>query len=289
MALIGERLKRLSALERTRSSQSAQLREMMGARAAAAKARAASESHRERLLEMARVISEVEARLKASRETLDARRHVLEARRAQLDAAVDSLPDGGPAPMDSRAQPAEHAAASAPPEALETLRQSVQLRRAAMLLQLTQIFVIRVSSDGRSGKTYTINHLRPVPLAESAGSDDEENAAALGLVAHFVAAIARILLVQLQHPPLVCSSRSHVLDRSVLSSPARLPLYAKGAEPAAYRRAQALLAHGVQQLLDAVGIAPSAGSSAQATEQLLPNLEVLMSRVRKAPLGIRPW
>ncbi|KAJ1635811.1 hypothetical protein T492DRAFT_862886 [Pavlovales sp. CCMP2436] len=60
-------------------------------------------------------------------------------------------------------------------------------------------------------------------LCKSAGSDEEENAAALGLIAQFVRSASTILNVQLQHPLDVRASRSHVLDRNTSSAAPRQP------------------------------------------------------------------
>jgi len=234
-------------------------------------------------------VRESEARLYEWRKALRTGSRELIARRAELSEARQSLlapasPLAKPAmTSDVGSQRAQRAPASRLLPNVSEQRQLIQLRRAAMLMQLFQIFAIRVSSDGRSERAlYTINNLRPTPLVESAGSDDEENAAALGLVARLVQSAAHILLVPLRHPLDVRASRSHVVDASV-AAPARLPLYARGSDPAAYRRAQQLLARNVEQLLDAVGVSHAAGG------ELLPSLEVLMSRVRKSPLSIRPW
>lgn len=281
-----ERL-RLAGAERERAS--AELHGVLLARRAIEEARTSLDQRAARLQALTAAVEASEAQLAASREALAAEARALVTRRARLEEAVRSLsvapsramsPSAGGLPEP---RPSPEPSAQQPCASLLDLRQSIQLRRATMLMQLFQIFVVRVSSDGRSGKTHTINHLRTTPLAESAGSDDEENAAALGLVAHCVQAAARILLVSLRHPLDLCTSRSHIIDRTVHTAQARLPLFAKGADPAAYRRAQRLLARDIEQLLDAVGLPHSASG------ELLPSLEVLISRVRKSPLSIQPW
>lgn len=297
LARIAQALERLHATDAQGARLSADLHALMLERKRTDDARSRLEERTTRLRALVAAVRASKAQLAASREALAAGVRALGERRAGLEAAMRSLrpapgergqprgppPEAPESPPPRGGVPPGSAATQPPAPSLAEAVQSIQLRRATMLLQLAQVFAVRVCSDGRSGKTYTINHLRPSPLAESAGSDDEENAAALGLVAQFAQAAARILLVTLRHPLELCTSRSHVVDRSAHAAHARLPLYAKGADPSAYRRAQQLLARDIDQLLDAVGIAEGSGGA------LLPSLEVLMSRVRRSPLSIQPW
>jgi hypothetical protein len=285
---VASRLRELRALEAARTADQLELSRLLGARGCLARDATSREASRCRLAGAARALGEAEHALETMRAALSDRRRALDARRRALAAVAATLP---PEPPAAAVAVAAAVADGAPPlpAPVVALRHALQLRRAAMLMQLQHVFVIRVASDGAAdgGRTYTINQLRPVPLADAHGSDDEENAAALGLIAQLAQTAARVLLLPLHHTLELCTSRSHVLDRSTPSAPTRFPLFARGSEPLAHQRAQQLLGHDIHQLLDAVGVtsyAPALGA-----EQLLPNLEVLMSRVRKAPLAIRPW
>lgn len=164
--------------------------------------------------------------------------------------------------------PADHASWNG--EAHDLAR-AVRFRQSSLLLQLRDLFVIRVIRRDK----YTICGLQLYSSFELARTHEEEHSSALGHVARVVLQAASILRVRLAYELHFHGSRSSIRASMHHDAPKTLPLYVRGVDAGTFGQAREHLMTNIGQLLEAVG-----AKEAHPEHGPLPSLELFFLTVR---------